>query len=135
MTWLETASATAVPLLTMFLILVGVAKWYVQAAVKISYLEADAAVRKEVLDSAIIEIERIVRVEILKINGYYIRAMGSDITGAELQRILAEVKTELATLRNTVDGVKAFGQISKQRIDGLHEDVVRLQNVNSCTLS
>ncbi len=139
MTWWSTASAVAVPLLTVLALLIGWATWYVKDSVKLGTLEAGEAERKKILDMVNANIQMIVRSEILEangtqlrqINGTYVRAAGSTVTGAELTRSLDEVKSEIAVLRDGVAGAIAFDQVSRQRMDGMHEDILRLQHASA----
>ncbi len=139
MTWWSTASAVAVPLLTALALLIGWAQWYVKDTVKLGTLESSEAERQKVLDIIGKQIQTIVRAEILEanatqlkqINGTYVRSAGASVTGAELTRSLDEIKSEIAVLRNGVAGATAFSQVSKQRMDGMHEDILRLQHASA----
>ncbi len=86
--WWSTVSAVLATVLPLALFLGGIAKWYTNGQKELFRLELIALIDKA--NDAQID----------KINGTYIRSLGANLTGAEIQRVLYAIEADIDRMQN-----------------------------------
>ena len=80
MTWWAAVSAIFAAAIPLSVVIGGLVGWFVRNTVRQEILDANAK-------------------QSIQFNGTYVRSAGCNLTGAEIQRILAELKADLADAR------------------------------------